>query len=65
MAPAQTQQGVTQRPPAMLRSARRATRAAPAPAATQENLEPAGGGLGMMGTIIRKRQAAMMGGSAA
>lgn len=54
--------GTTQRPPAMLRSARRA--AAPA-AAPQQDIPPggleAGGGIGMMGKLIRKRQNQVLG----
>lgn len=64
MGPAPTQTGVAPRPPATLRTVRRAARPAPAPpaeAAGQE-LQSPGGGLGAMGTIIRKRQAALMGG---
>jgi hypothetical protein len=62
--PGQTQTGVQQRPPAMLRSARRAQRA-PAPAApAEQQLEPPGGGLGAMGNIIRRRQAELLGRSA-
>jgi len=57
--------GQAPRPPAMLRSARRATRApAPAAAPADQGLISPSGGLGAMGTIIRKRQAAVMGGSA-
>src|SRR5262245_46136485 len=62
--PANTQTGVAPRPPAMLRAARRAPRTAapaPAPEGPQGGLPP-NGELGMMGQIIRKRQAAIMGG---
>ena len=50
-------------PRQFLGNRRRAVRSAPPPAAEQELLSP-GGGLGPMGTIIRKRQQALMGGSA-
>jgi hypothetical protein len=60
LGPGATQTGVAQRPPAMLRSARRAPRPASAPAPSEE-LQSPGGGLGMMGNIIRKRQAEIMG----
>jgi len=67
MGAAPTQTGVAPRPPATLRSARRAQRAAPVatpPESSGASLESPGGGLGAMGTIIRKRQAALVGGSA-
>jgi len=59
---ANTQTGVAPRPPRMLRTAQRAPRAAAPPSAP----EPSGGippqgELGMMGQIIRKRQAQIMG----
>ena len=57
MTPARTQTGVAPRPPAMLRSARRAQRAAPAPVSEEQDLQSPGGGLGPMGMIIRKHQA--------
>src|SRR5215475_4126503 len=63
MGAAPTQTGVAPRPPATLRSARRAQRAAPTtpPETSGPNLESPGGGLGAMGIIIRKRQASAMG----
>jgi len=62
LVPGAAPQGVTQRPPAMLRSARRAARApAPPPERSDELMEP-GGGLKAMGMIIRKHQARYMGG---
>jgi len=62
LAPAKTQTGVAPRPPAMLRSARRAPRAA-APAASgppEGTLQSPAGELGAMGRIIRQRQAQIM-----
>jgi len=59
----QTQTGVAPRPPAMLRSARRASRAAPAPTPPSDpGLQAPNGELGMMGQIIRKRQQQIMSG---
>lgn len=63
---APTQTGVAPRPPAMLRTTRRASRPAAPPAAPSDTgLAAPGGGLGAMGMIIRKRQAQVMGGTAA
>ena len=65
--PANTQQGLAPRPPAMLRSARRATRSgpsAPPPSPADKTLVSPGGGLSAMGMIIRKHQARMMGSGA-
>jgi hypothetical protein len=56
--------GATSRPPAMLRSSRRAARAPAAAPAAPETLQDPGGGLGMLGKIIRKRQAVVMGSAA-
>jgi hypothetical protein len=64
---APTQTGVAPRPPAMLRSARRASRAptqAPAEAARTEMQSP-NGSLGPMGMVIRKRQEQLMRGGTA
>lgn len=61
LGPANTQTGVAPRPPKMLRSVQRAAAPRPAPAPADRDLEPAGGGLGMMGKIIRKRQAGVLG----
>jgi len=59
---AQTQTGVAPRPPRVLRSANRAPRAAaPVAAPEPQGGIPPNGELGMMGQIIRKRQAAIMG----
>lgn len=64
MRPAGTQTGVAPRAPARhLRSTQRA--AAPAPPREPEGLQEPGGGLGMMGKIIRTRQAKVLGGSSA
>jgi hypothetical protein len=60
---AHTQTGVAPKPPPMLRTTRRAARPS-APPPTEQGLVSPGGGLGAMGTIIRKRQAQVMGGSA-
>jgi len=63
--PGQTQTGVAPRPPRMLRTAQRAPRAAaPPPAEGPPGGIPPNGELGMMGQIIRKRQAQIMGGRA-
>jgi len=64
MGPAATQTGVAPRPPATLRTVRRAARpvaAAPPAESGGQDLQSPGGGLGAMGEIIRKRQAAIMG----
>ena len=65
MTSANTQTGVTQRPPAVLRSARRAAAPAPSPAAAPPGGESPYGSLSPMGLIIRKRQAALLGRGAA
>jgi len=66
LGPANTQTGVAQRPPAMLRTRQRVQRAAPQAAApADQGLQSPGGGLGQMGMIIRKRQQAVMGGGSA
>lgn len=63
MTPAGTQAGVTSRPPAQhLRSARRASRAPVAPPSEAESgLQEPGGGLGLLGRMIRTRQAQLTG----
>lgn len=62
LTPAPTQTGVAPRPPAMLRSARRASRApVAAPPPEDQGLQSPGGGLGMMGRIIRERQSKVLG----
>lgn len=53
-------QAVAPKPPPVLRSARRAPAAPPPPAPPPGGLSPEGG-LGSMGQIIRKRQAALLG----
>src|SRR5262245_24126801 len=65
--PGNTQTGVAPRPPRMLRTAQRAPRAAappPGPSEPEGGIPP-NGDLGMMGRIIRKRQAQIMGGPTA
>jgi|SRR5262245_9371132 len=65
MGPANTQTGVTARPPARhLRTAQRAARPVAAAPAAEEGLTNPAGDLGPLGRMIRTRQAKILGGSA-